>query len=289
MTAPLRIALFAGALVALLGASYALGDAVDPDVGDDPRSTHAAGGHGGAAARGGSAPARIVVGGRSFEPGVGETLSFRVVDGAGRTVEDFDVEHERAMHVIAVRHDLTGYQHVHPRQTDDGGWEVDVTFPDPGPHRVFADFSSGGEAHTLGADVEVAGRYEPDELPAPELTATTADGYEVALERDGRERRFTVSRGGVPVDDIEPYLGARGHLVALSEGELSFEHVHPKDAATEGRAISFDVALTEPGRYRLFLQFKHDGEVHTAAFTETVTAGGDKAGGNEHGADGHGH
>jgi len=273
MTAPLRIALFAGALVAVFGVSYALGDAVDPDVGADD----------------GSAAAGIVVEDRRFEPGVGETLAFRVVDSEGRTVADFDVEHERAMHVIAARHDLTGYQHVHPQQTEDGGWEVDVTFPDPGPHRVFADFSSGGESHTLGADVEVAGRYEPDELPAPALTATTADGYEVALERDGRERRFTVVRGGGPVADVEPYLGARGHLVALSEGDLDFEHVHPKDAATEGREIRFDVALTEPGRYRLFLQFKHDGKVHTAAFTETVASGGPRPDDAKHGEDGHGH
>lgn len=268
----------------MFGASYTLGDAVDPDAGGDDLPAHATDGHDATSAGDASAPARLVVEDRSFTPGLDETLAFRVVDREGRTVEDFDVEHERAMHVIAVRGDLTGYQHVHPRQAEDGGWEVDVAFPDPGPHRVFADFGSGGESYTLGADVEVAGGYEPTELPAPATEARTVGGYEVALKRDGRERRFTVSRDGQPVDDVEPYLGARGHLVALSEGDLRFEHVHPKDAATEGRAISFDVALAEPGRYRLFLQFKHDGKVHTAAFTETVASGGAK-----HGEDRHGH
>ena len=29
--------------------------------------------------------------------------------------------------------------------------------------------------------------------------------------------------------------------------------------------------VPDPGRYRLFLQFKHDGRVHTAAFTQEVT------------------
>ena len=32
--------------------------------------------------------------------------------------------------------------------------------------------------------------------------------------------------------------------------------------------MSFMTELPSPGRYRLFLQFKHEGRVHTVAFTE---------------------
>ena len=201
-----------------------------------------------------------------------------------RTVEDFDVEHERAMHLIAVRRDLTGYQHVHPRPDGRGGWTVEIDFPAAGPHRVYADFVTSGRPYTLSADVDVAGDYAARPLPAPAATAAAGDGYEVAVARVGGERRFTVTRDGRPVDDVEPYLGARGHLVALAERDLAFEHVHPKDRATEGREIRFDVALRNPGRYRLFLQFKHAGEVRTAAFTERVDSPA-----RDHGEDGHGH
>jgi hypothetical protein len=75
------------------------------------------------------------------------------------------------------------------------------------------------------------------------------------------------------VTDLEPYLGARGHLVALREGDLAFLHVHPADATTIGSSISFHAALPSAGRYRLFLQFQHHGVVHTAAFTLEVPAG----------------
>ncbi len=260
----IRLALFAVGLVAVFGAAFAVGAAFGPDTAGDP--------------------ARLVVEGRSFEPGVRETLAFRVVDRQGRTVRDFDVTHERAMHVIAVRHDLTGYQHLHPRPTGDGGWTVDVAFPQAGPHRIYADFVTAGIPHTLTADQDVAGGYDAEPLPGPARTAVAGDDYAVTVEADGGERRYTVTRAGAPVDDLEPYLGARGHLVALREGDLTFQHVHPKDAATAGREISFDVALEGAGSHRLFLQFKHDGKVRTAAFTEAPASG---APAHEEG--GHGH
>lgn len=280
-----RLGLFIVAIAAAFGGAYLLGDFVDPDAGDgdgdahgDARAHDADGAHPGAAAR-------LAIDDARFEPGETATLRFRVVDRDGATVRDFDVGHERAMHVIAARHDLTGYRHVHPRRTAGGDWEVDIGFAEPGPHRVFADFVSAGKAQTLSADVEVAGRYAARPLPPPATRADAGDGYTVALERDGAERSFTVERDGAPVEDIEPYLGARGHLVALRESDLAFQHVHPKDSATAGREIGFDVALPGAASHRLFLQFKHDGEVRTAAFTEPASAAADR----EHGEAGHGH
>jgi hypothetical protein len=52
--------------------------------------------------------------------------------------------------------------------------------------------------------------------------------------------------------------------VALREGDLAFLHVHPVDG------LGFMATFPSPGRYRLFLQFEHEGEVRTAAFTQAV-------------------
>jgi hypothetical protein len=286
-----KLVLFAVTVAVAFGGAYALGATVDPDAageGDDA--------HGGASVHAGAAtqPARLVVERREFRPGAAQPLTFRVVDRSGRTVRDFDVAHERAMHVIAVRHDLTGYRHLHPRQLPDGSWTVDATFAEAGPQRVYADFVVDGQPRTLTADVNAAGRYVARPLPAPLDRAGAGDGYAVRAFADGDERRYEVTRDGKPVDDLEPYLGARGHLVALREHDLAFQHVHPKDSATTGRDIAFDVDLAGDGRHRLFLQFKHDGEVRTAAFTErgdgapAPGAGGDTDD-EVHGEAGHGH
>jgi hypothetical protein len=74
-----------------------------------------------------------------------------------------------------------------------------------------------------------------------------------------------VTRGGAPVK-VDDYLGAKGHLVALRSGDLAFLHVHP-----DAERLRFASTFPSAGRYRLFLQFKVDNRVHTAAFTREVT------------------
>jgi hypothetical protein len=106
-------------------------------------------------------------------------------------------------------------------------------------------------------------------LPAP-ARSVAVDGMRVSLTpgptRAGREAElgFAVTRGGRPVA-VEPYLGARGHLVALRDGDLAFLHVHPG-----ADRLRFMATFPSAGRYRLFLQFKAGGRVHTAAFTQEV-------------------
>lgn len=201
-------------------------------------------------------------------------LGFRILDRGGRAVRDFAEQHERGMHLMVVRRDLSHYQHLHPIMGADGTWKTPLSLPGPGAYRVFADFVAGGEALTLGTDLILPGDYEPAPLPDPADVART-EGYEVALDAreaadGGRQLVFLVSRRGQPVEDLEPYLGALGHLVALREGDLAFLHVHPQDRAeggTGGPEITFHAVFPSAGRYRLFLQFAHAGRVRTVAFT----------------------
>jgi hypothetical protein len=202
--------------------------------------------------------------GRPFE------LAFRVVDRRGQAVRDFDVEHTKRMHLIVVRRDMTGFQHLHPTQRSDGTWSVPVTLRDAGTYRVFADFSHDGKPRTLADDLQVDGTVHSRPLPAPAQTSTV-DGLDVRLTEGashaGKESElaFTVTRSGRPVA-VQDYLGAKGHLVALRQGDLAFLHVHPDESS-----LTFMSTFPTAGTYRLFLQFKVDGRVHTAAFTQEVS------------------
>jgi hypothetical protein len=186
-------------------------------------------------------------------------------------VRDFDVEHEKRMHLILARRDLTGFEHLHPEQDADGSWSTPVELADAGSYRLFADFSPDGENRTLAADLRVDGAADLRPLPAPRATAVSDGGYDVRLDaghaRPGEEAdlRFTISRDGVPVQ-TERYLGAGGHLVALREGDMAFLHVHPMSDDD----VRFAATFPTEGRYRLFLQFQHEGRVHTVAFTQEV-------------------
>ncbi len=208
-------------------------------------------------------------------------LRFRILDQNGQPVRDFEAEHDKRMHLIVVRHDLTGFQHLHPELADDGIWRTQLTIPEAGSYRAFADFKTGDHNKTLAADLVADGPVDWHELPPASQTTQTDDGYEVRIQEvntAGRqsELRFTVMRDGDPVA-VEPYLGAGGHLVALREGDLAYLHVHPSGHGSDehggahlGEPVAFATEFPSDGRYRLFLQFKHEGRVHTAAFTKEV-------------------
>jgi hypothetical protein len=221
---------------------------------------------------------RLVADTTTYPRGATRPFRFRIADARGATVRDFDVEHTRRLHLIAVRRDLTGYQHVHPVQAADGSWSVPLRFAQAGVYRVYADFKAhGADKTTLATDVFVPGDFRPRALPAP-VRHVGVDGYDVALAgapKAGTEGdlAFTVSRRGRPVA-VQPYLGADGHLVALRAGDLAYLHVHPQETPGAGRvggSISFMTEYPSAGRYRLFLQFKHGGRVHTAAFSQDVS------------------
>jgi hypothetical protein len=297
MSAAARLAAFALALAALFAAAVLLGGAVDPEVevaesehgGATPAAAHEADAdHEAETPAGdpaGTPPGLAVASGgyrmvaeRADLPAAASTYRFRIVAAGGEPVTSFDAEHEREMHLIVVRRDFEGFQHVHPRMAADGTWTARLDTIRPGTYRVFADFATGGEALTLGTDLQVAGGFRPEPLPAPTSAAAAGDGYEVRIDAGhpeaGGEARteFTVTRDGKPVDRVVPYLGAAGHLVALRDGDLAFLHTHPTGGSRDADPIGFDVSYPSAGSYVLYLQFRHAGEVRTARFTVDVEA-----------------
>ncbi len=234
----------------------------------------------------------VAAGGYTFAPATtslpaGRTIrfAFRILDTHGTPVTAFDDRHERKLHFIVVRRDTAGYQHLHPTMDAAGTWTVPLRLATAGSYKAYADFDPAGDApaRTLAVDLSAAGSYVPAAIPAPARTATVA-GYRVALigrliAGHDSTLAFSVTRGGRPVRDLQPYLGAYGHLVALRSGDLAYLHVHPEGAPGDGTTrpgpdVTFQADVPTAGRYRLFLDFQHAGRVHTAAFT--VDAGADQ-------------
>ena len=205
-------------------------------------------------------------------------LSFQILDESGEPVTEYTTAHEKDLHLIAVRTDGAGFQHVHPElDTSTGTWSVPWTWDEAGTYRVYADFTPSGEEAegiTLTRAIEVAGDFTPVETEAQ--TTDEVDGYTVSLNGDltagtSSELTISVERDGQPVTTLEPYLGAFGHLVALREGDLAYLHVHaegdqPQAGDTAGPDIGFAAEAPTADRYLLYLDFQVDGQVHTAEF-----------------------
>ncbi|MBT2400498.1 hypothetical protein [Streptomyces sp. ISL-100] len=310
MNTGLKITAFAAAITATFGTAYGVGKGIGPVVADKQPAEHAAhgeakeaeaaagGGHGGhgddksAPAAGGL---QISEGGYTLAlenprvtTGDRTQLRFSIQDDNGRKITAYEREHGKELHFIVASRDLTVYRHLHPTRAADGTWSTTADLPAAGAYRAFADFKPAKKdagAITLGADLAVSGNYTPAELPAPAAT-TNVDGYDVTLTGGllpgkSSELQLNVAKNGKPVTDLQPYLGAYGHLVALRSGDLAYLHVHPNGEPDDGTTkpgpdISFTATAPSPGTYRLFLDFQHNGKVRTAAFT--VEAGKAKAG-----------
>ncbi|MGW8454234.1 hypothetical protein ACWGLO_22390 [Streptomyces niveus] len=302
MNTGLKITAFAAAIAATFGTAYGVGTSIDPVVAKKPPTAHdehaeAGEGAGGKTAGGHeSAPAgglQISEGGYTLAldtprvaAGTSSVLSFSVKDESGRKVTAYQREHGKELHFIVASRDLTVYRHLHPTRAADGTWSVRAELPAAGGYRAFADFKpakKGATGVTLGADLAVSGKAEPAALPPARATAEV-DGYRVSLDGalapgKANELKLTVTKDGKPVTNLQPYLGAYGHLVALRAGDLAYLHVHPNgepdDGVTEpGPEVSFTATAPSSGAYRLFLDFQHEGAVRTAAFTVDVPAGG---------------
>ncbi|MFD9892494.1 hypothetical protein ACFWY9_24385 [Amycolatopsis sp. NPDC059027] len=297
MNTAAKLSAYGAALVLVAGGAWALGAAVGPFAGaaGTPGRTGAHGGedtghgdaHSGTVAEatrsdqpGGLASSRggytLTPTTTTLAPGTTEPFTFRITGPDGRPVTAFDVAHDKRLHLIVTRRDTAVFRHVHPELAADGTWSVPLDLPSAGSYRAFADFTpTGGESMTLGVDLAVPGDFRPVERqPSRE---SSVDGYQVRLDGDlipGQPSKvtLTVRKDGRPVTDLQPYLGAYGHLVALRGGDLAYLHVHPDGAPGDGTTpagpgITFHAETPSAGTYRLFLDFQHAGTVRTAEFT----------------------
>jgi hypothetical protein len=218
--------------------------------------------------------------------------SFQIVDDQGSVVKNFQVEHEKILHLIVVSKDLAYFQHVHPdfNQTTGIFMLSDLTFPKDGQYRIFADFTAtGAQMDSMGQlmntvaheDVSVGTIYNPQPLRTVN-GSTTIDGYNVALTTDPKilttgnnMLTYTITENGKPVTDLEDYLGALGHSVILKEGSLEYIHTHALQdvSVVQTGKIDFHVVFPSAGNYKTFTQFKHGGKVETVSFVVTVAEG----------------
>jgi hypothetical protein len=273
-TPPLQDCLKVAAADAGLDAAEMGGDEAEAGHGGEPMVEAVPGADG---LRSALAGVELAPGATTLPRAASATWRFRVLDCDGRPVEKLEPEQGKLLHLIVVREDFTGYQHLHPELGRDGVWTTEVATREPGRYRAIADFVVDGRKYVVGTTLTVPGPERRAPLPPPSLTASTG-GYDVELQRPalleaGSESQLTfrVTRDGRPVTDLEPYLGAYGHLVALHVPDLAYSHVHPAGEDRAAGAITFDTELHEHGTYRLFLQFQTRGRVHTVAFTQDVS------------------
>lgn len=208
-------------------------------------------------------------------------LTIQVNDESGKPVQAFDIEHEKRMHLIVVSDNLSYFAHLHPEYKGNGQFADTVTFPSGGNYHLYADYVPKGAAKTVKQHtVTVQGEKATTTPLQPDETLTkTVDGKEITLSFDelkaGREATLTFylkdEKTDKPITNLQPYLGAIGHVVIIREQTYDYLHVHPIDEQGKGPEAAFMVEFPKSGLYQIWAQFQHDGRVITVPFTVKVS------------------
>jgi hypothetical protein len=156
-------------------------------------------------------------------------------------------------------------------------------FPHGGTYWLFADYTRPGAAQSVSrfrVEVEGVGLVAEALRPDGEFMKVES-GLQVRLNiaahlYAGEDIAF---RFEVPVDDLEPYLGAWAHIMIVSEDRREFIHAHPADDVGEHthqptgpspKIVSAITGFRKPGLYRLWVQFQRQGRVITVPYTINV-------------------
>ncbi len=265
------------------------------------------------------------------------TWNLRVTNAkSGEAVNAFEVEMTKKMHLIVVKNDLSWFNHVHPQFEGDGKFSVTTEVPGAGTYKIYADYTVKGAGQevpqaqfaTEGQTVTPAKvAIAPDKMrgmwivnrfnahPESEPDARGGAVYEVALmpmptplkAGEATMLHFQIRDAkGVPIKDLQPYLGAMGHCVILSSDTDSYLHSHPMSENDEGMNhdmgnmkmdapapksggpdVMFHTNFPKAGLYKVWGQFQHKGKIITASYVVNVAPGKSKSGAA--GSDSHAH
>lgn len=229
-------------------------------------------------------------------------ISFRpLLDSDTSSLVPLDEVHDHKIHVVIVSADLSYYQHIHPVYQANGNYTVDFQFPAGGEYIIFSDYiPTGSQSQVDRQTFSVTGQPRAKQQFAEEKLSDVTNGYTLQLQPQNgnfltnnlNHAGVTITKDGKAVQNLQPVMGALGHLVIISGDGQQYLHVHPNES--EGK-MDFHMQFTTAGIYRGFFQFQVDDVLQTAQFTIRVKEGapgeipddhGDGSG--EHSHEGHG-
>jgi len=207
----------------------------------------------------------------------------------GESITDFEIVHDKLMHLIVVSDDLSYFDHIHPHlDKADGTFAITTIFPEGGKYKLWVDATPKGGSRCLAAFyINVHGRpvHRHTVLVADEKSVikNALEGdYRVTLKRPEKvlvgndyDLVFNLTDGkGNPVTNLEPLMAAGGHCVIISEDIREFLHVHPLKEVDPnwrgGPEISFRTNFPKSGLYKAWGQFQHHGKVINVGFSLKV-------------------
>lgn len=207
-------------------------------------------------------------------------MAINIQDKQGNPVPDFDTFQEKLMHLIAVSDDLEFFEHIHPVYQGNGRFEFNINFPKSGSYSLFSDYKPSGAKEVVsviktqvpGDNSKSVADINFDLTKLVEDTKVNMSFLEPKVEPN---KELTVTfdlrqpQNDKPIQDLQPYLGERGHLVILKQSpslsSKDYIHAHAMKNSPNG-LVQFMAVFPQTGKYKLWGQFNRNGKIVVSDF-----------------------
>jgi hypothetical protein len=208
-------------------------------------------------------------------------IAISIKDKENKPIEKFDVVHDKLMHLIIVSKDLSYFDHLHPDYKGNGEFDITTTFPAGGDYQLIAEVTPhcAGDNSVEKHWIHIEGS-EPKSQPliVDKSLTKEVDGLKATLSFDhlmadrNLNMTFTLrdSKTNEPVKDLQPYLGAMGHCVAISEDLNEYLHIHPMTTNENGPKVTFMTFFPKKGVYKIWGQFQYENRLIVIPFVVNV-------------------
>ncbi|WP_414620399.1 hypothetical protein [Calothrix sp. CCY 0018] len=250
--------------------------ATTPDTKENPHGNH--GGHSESKLEPANATTKLIVPPK-ININTPVALAIDIKDQQGNSITNFDQFQEKLMHLIVVSDDFETFNHIHPTYKGNGRFEVQTDFSKPGGYTLFSDYKVAGKAEQVSTlKVQVPGTN----LSTPKIdlaTNKTFGNTKANLKlsqptiKAGQEVHLIFNlldaTSNQPPQDLQNYLGEKGHLVILKQSapltEANYIHAHALKDTPPGE-IHFMTKFPQPGKYKMWGQFNRNGKIVTADY-----------------------
>ncbi|WP_026573554.1 hypothetical protein [Bacillus sp. UNC438CL73TsuS30] len=208
-------------------------------------------------------------------------ISILIRDKSNKPIQAFETVHTKKMHLIIVSKDLSYFSHLHPKYKGNGEFNISTAFPAGGDYQLIAEVTPKGggdnsvEKHWLHIDGPIP-KSKPL-IPDQKLT-TMVDGLKITLSFDhlmaemNSNMTFMIrdAKTNKPIKNLQPYLGALGHAVAIKDDLQEYLHIHPMTTKGNGPKVTFMTYFPQKGIYKIWGQFQYQGRIIVAPFIVDV-------------------